>query len=167
TNVAGTALIVEEARRAGARAFVHVSSPAVAHAGRSLIGAPPGAADPRATRGHYATSKAMAEILALGASSAAMPVVAIRPHLVWGPGDTQLIGRVVDRARSGRLALVGSGTALVDTTYVDNAASALATAHWFDQRETRAALRWEPAVSLAEGFARLAAWFRSRQACGA
>ena len=42
-------------------------------------------------------------------------VTAVRPHLVWGPGDTQLIARVVERARAGRLALVGSGAALIDT----------------------------------------------------
>ena len=100
----------------------------MAHAGHSLVGAPAGPADARKTRGHYATSKAMAEAAALGASSDAMPVVAIRPHLVWGPGDTQLVGRVVERARRGRLALVGSGTALVDTTYVENAACALVAA---------------------------------------
>jgi nucleoside-diphosphate-sugar epimerase len=57
-----------------------------------------------------------------------MPVVVLRPHLIWGPGDTQLVGRVVDRARRGRLALVGPGTALVDTLYVDNAADALVAA---------------------------------------
>jgi nucleoside-diphosphate-sugar epimerase len=218
---------------------VHVSSPSVAHAGHALVGAPAGAADPSGTRGHYATSKAMAEVAALDASSDAMPVVAIRPHLVWGPGDTQLVGRIVERARQGRLALVGAGTALIDTTYIDNAADALvaaadrvrglggrafvvsngeprtvaelvhrivaaagispsprrvpfpiawaagsviervwerlgrdddppmtsflaeqlATAHWFDQRGTRDALGWEPAVGLDDGFGRLAAWF--------
>jgi nucleoside-diphosphate-sugar epimerase len=240
-NVDGTAVVIEAARRCGIRAFVHVSSPSVAHAGEALVGAGADPADPAATRGHYATSKAMAEVIALGASSDAMPIVAIRPHLVWGPGDTQLVGRIVERARQGRLALVGSGTALVDTTYIDNAADALvatldragqlagrafvvsngeprtvhelvarmvaaagidwtprhvptsiakgggsiaelawdrlgrtddppmtsflaeqlSTAHWFDQRDTRAALHWEPEVSLAEGFARLGAWFRS------
>ena len=128
TNVAGTARLVDAARRAGAGSFVHVSSPSVAHAGRSLVGAGADAANPATARGSYARSKAMGEILALDASSAAMPVVAIRPHLIWGPGDTQLVGRVVDRARRGRLALVGSGTALVDTIYVDNAADALVAA---------------------------------------
>lgn len=241
TNVEGTRLLIEAARQSGVSAFVHVSSPAVAHAGSALVGARADAADPGATRGHYATSKAIAELLALDATSAVMPVVAIRPHLVWGPGDTQLVGRIVDRARQGRLALVGSGAALIDTTYVDNAADALvaavdraaelggeafvvsngeprtvhelvarmlaaagvewsprhvpvpiakgggsvaeriwertgrtddppmtsflaeqlSTAHWFDQRATRAALGWQPAVSLDEGFARLTAWFAS------
>jgi 2-alkyl-3-oxoalkanoate reductase len=47
---------------------------------------------------------------------------------VWGPGDTQLVGRIVERARAGRLALVGDGAALVDSTYIDNAAAALVAA---------------------------------------
>jgi nucleoside-diphosphate-sugar epimerase len=34
-------------------------------------------------------------------------------------------------------------------------AEQLSTAHWFDQRETRATLGWEPDVSLADGFERL------------
>jgi nucleoside-diphosphate-sugar epimerase len=54
-----------------------------------------------------------------------VPTVVLRPHLVWGPGDTQLIGRIVDRAGRGRLALVDHGRALVDTTYVDDAAAAV------------------------------------------
>jgi nucleoside-diphosphate-sugar epimerase len=55
-------------------------------------------------------------------------VLAVRPHLVWGPGDTQLVERIVERARAGRLPVIGSGAALIDTTYVDNAADALVAA---------------------------------------
>jgi nucleoside-diphosphate-sugar epimerase len=127
-NVHGTVQLLDAARRAGVRGMVHVSSPSVAHAGHALVGAGAGPADPSGTRGHYATSKAMAELAALDASSTTLAVVAIRPHLVWGPGDTQLVGRIVERARAGRLALVGSGAALIDTTYVDNAADALVAA---------------------------------------
>ena len=43
----------------------------------------------------------MAELLALAADGPELAVVAIRPHLVWGPGDTQLVGRIVERARAG------------------------------------------------------------------
>jgi nucleoside-diphosphate-sugar epimerase len=241
TNVRGTELLIDAAKGAGVGRFVHVSSPSVAHAGSALVGAGAEPADPTSTRGHYATSKAMAELTALDASSPAMPVIAIRPHLVWGPGDTQLVGRIVERARTGRLALVGSGAALIDTTYVTNAADSLvaalerspslggrafvvsngeprtvnelvaritaaaglhwrprhvptivataggavaerlwarlgraddppmtsflaeqlATAHWFDQRETRSALGWEPTVSLADGFDHLRRAFAS------
>ena len=81
-----------------------------------------------AARGPYARSKAIAEQIALAADRGQLAVVAIRPHLVWGPGDTQLVARVVDRARRGRLPLIGSGAALIDTTYVDNAVDALLAA---------------------------------------
>jgi len=128
TNVQGTRNVVDAAREAGASRFVHVSSPSVAHSGQSLVGAPAEPADPDRARGHYAKSKARAELIALAANSSAMPVVAIRPHLIWGPGDTQLVGRIVERAKAGRLAVVGSGASLIDTTYVDNAADALVAA---------------------------------------
>ena len=127
-NVDGTAHVIAAARELGLSRMVHVSTPSVAHAGHSLVGA---LADPPVTGrsdAHYAESKAMAERLALGAASDAFAVVAIRPHLVWGPGDTQLVGRIVERAKAGRLALVGGGAALIDTTYIDNAASALVAA---------------------------------------
>lgn len=242
-NVAGTTNVVAAAAAAGVGRVVHVSSPSVEHAGTSLVGVPAGPADPDGARGHYARSKARAELAALGASRDDFPVVAIRPHLVWGPGDTQLVGRIVERARAGSLAIVGSGAALIDTTYLDNAADALvaaldhapdlggcalvvsngeprpvrelldriaaaaglpparlripvraaraggrlvetwwdrrareddppmtsflaeqlATAHWFDQRETRRALHWEPAVTLDEGFERLREWFATER----
>jgi nucleoside-diphosphate-sugar epimerase len=235
TNVGGTRAVIEACRHNRVPALVHVSSPAVAHAGQPLVGAGAGAADPGRARGHYARSKAIAEVLALKADSAQLAVLAIRPHLVWGPGDTQLVTPVVERARAGRLPLIGSGAALIDTTYLDNAVDALlaavrscgevhgealvvsngeprpvseilrrvcraagvpgprgriplpvasvlgaiieaawavskrrdtpplnrflaeqlATAHWFDQRRTRAVLGWRPRVSLDEGFSRL------------
>ena len=127
-NVTGTRLALAAAREAGVSRFVHVSSPSVAHSGEPIVGAGAEPANPDTARGHYSRSKAMAEVSALAASNRTLPVVAIRPHLVWGPGDTQLVERIVDRARSGRLVLVGGGTALIDTTYVDNAVTALVAA---------------------------------------
>lgn len=127
-NVLGTEDLLKTARAAGAERFVHVSSPSVAHAGRSLFGAGAEPADPDHARGSYARTKAQAEILALSANHERMSVAVIRPHIVWGPGDTQLVERVLTRARTGRLPLLSGGTALVDTTYVDNAASAIAAA---------------------------------------
>lgn len=124
-NIEGTRTVVDACRELGVGRLVHVSSPSVAHAGRSLVGAGAGPSDPDRTRGHYARSKAVAEQLALAADTAALAVLAIRPHLVWGPGDTQLVGRLVARARAGRLPLLGTGGALIDTTYVANAAAAL------------------------------------------
>lgn len=127
TNVQGTQHILDAARSEGVTRVVFVSSPSVAHSGRSIIGEGAAPADPQ-VRGHYARSKAIAEQLALSSHAAGLSVTAVRPHLVWGPGDTQLVGRIVARAKAGRLAMVGSGAALVDTTYVDNAAAAIVAA---------------------------------------
>lgn len=127
-NVQGTASVVQACRAAGVSRLVHVSSPSVAHAGAALVGVGAEVADPARARGHYARSKAHAEQIALGADGDALAVVAIRPHLVWGPGDTQLVGRLVERARSGRLPIIGSGAALIDSTYVTNAVDALVAA---------------------------------------
>ncbi len=124
-NINGTRRMIETAQRCGVASFIHVSTPSVAHAGKSLVGAPAGPAEPDHVRGHYARSKALGEQIALAANGKDMNVVALRPHLVWGPGDTQLVQRIVDRARAGRLVLVGSGLALIDTTFVSNAASAI------------------------------------------
>jgi 2-alkyl-3-oxoalkanoate reductase len=125
TNITGTANLLDAARIADVDRFVYVSSASVAHAGTSLVGAPAGQADPDAARGYYARSKAAAELLALRTSAPGFPVVAVRPHAVWGPGDTQLVGRIVAWAQQNRLAVIGSGAALIDTTYIDNAADAI------------------------------------------
>ena len=127
-NVVGTRTMVDACRDERVQRLVHVSSPAVAHAGDALVGAGAGAADPVAARGFYARSKAIAEVEALAADGTQLPVLAIRPHLVWGPGDTQLVARIVARGRAGRLPLIGTGGALIDSTYVDNAVDALVAA---------------------------------------
>ena len=240
-NVGGTRTLIDAARTAGVERLVFVSSPSVAHAGASITGTDALPADPDRARGDYARTKAAAELLALAADSPRLRVVVVRPHLVWGPGDTQLIARIVERARAGRLPLLGHGAALIDSTYIDNAAGAIAaalervdavhgnayvitngeprpvadllagicaaagvpapawsvpagvaraagsaieaawrvfpgadeppmtrflaeqlsTAHWFDQRRTRADLHWTPAVTLDEGLARLAEHYRA------
>ncbi len=128
TNVIGTRTVLDAARAHRVARFVFVSSPSVAHAGSALAGTGADPADPERARGHYSRSKARAELDVLAADGPAMAALAIRPHLVWGPGDTQLVGRIVERARSGRLALVGGGRALIDTTYLDNAVEALVAA---------------------------------------
>ncbi len=124
TNVLGTQKVLRAAEKHNIERLVFVSTPSVAHTGESLIGAPAGEAEIGRSRSHYAETKAIAERTVLNARNEHLAVVAIRPHLVWGPGDTQLVGRIVDRAASGRLAIIGTGNALVDSTYIDNAVSA-------------------------------------------
>ncbi|WP_354253412.1 NAD-dependent epimerase/dehydratase family protein [Arthrobacter sp. UYEF21] len=127
-NIEGTRRLLRAAREGGVRDFVFVSSPSVANSGTAIAGLGAGPADPDRAHGHYASTKAEAELLALAADSPEFRVAAVRPHIVWGPGDTQLVERVLERAGRGRLPLLDAGAALIDTTYVDNAASALVAA---------------------------------------
>ena len=128
-NVGGTDAVVAACLGSGVPRLVFVSSPSVGYESVPTVGAGAGAPiTSRHDRSWYSESKARAETLALSANSPALAVTAIRPHAIWGPGDTQLVGRIVERARAGRLFVVGGGTALIDTTYVDNAADALVIA---------------------------------------
>ncbi len=127
-NVRATRMLLETAKSHGVQRFIYASSPSVAHTGRALIGVGAQKAEPAGVRGAYSQTKALAELDVLAANSAEFSTLALRPHLVWGPGDTQLIERIVERARSGRLFFIDGGYALIDTTYVTNAAQAFASA---------------------------------------
>lgn len=119
-NIGGSANVVAAA--AGCGRLVHISTPSVAFDNSPAMG--PDAEPARYSgRDGYARSKAIAERMVL--STSIVPTVVLRPHLVWGPGDTQLVGRIVDRAVAGRLALPRGGAALVDSTYVADAADAI------------------------------------------
>lgn len=124
SNVEGTRVLLDACREAGTRRFVFTSTPSVVHAGGDIEGGDESL--PYATHfdAAYPETKAEAERLVLAANGPTLATVALRPHLVWGPGDTQLVPRILDRARSGRLRLVGDGSAVIDTTYVDDAAQA-------------------------------------------
>ncbi|BCW54988.1 MULTISPECIES: NAD-dependent epimerase/dehydratase family protein [unclassified Arthrobacter] len=127
-NVQGTRRLLLAARAAGVRDLVYVSSPSVANSGAAIAGLGAEPADPERAHGDYSRTKAQAELLALAADAADFRVAAVRPHVVWGPGDTQLVERVLARAARHRLPLLDAGAALIDTTYVDNAASAIVAA---------------------------------------
>jgi nucleoside-diphosphate-sugar epimerase len=72
----------------------------------------------------YAQTKALAEQRVLAANSAQLATVALRPHFVWGPGDPNLLPRILGRARRGQLRLIGDVAKKIDTVYIDNAAEA-------------------------------------------
>ena len=124
SNVQATEQVLHACRKHGIARLVHTSTPSVVHGGSDIRGGDESL--PYAE--HYATAyprtKAVAERAVLAAADDRLGTVALRPHLVWGPGDTQLVPRVLDRARRGRLRLVGGGDALIDTTYVDDAVAA-------------------------------------------
>src|SRR4051812_38507032 len=127
-NRTGTELLLSIARSCGVKSFVFTSSPSVVFAGTDQHGidesTPYDFGWMEEYRAFYSYSKAQAEQVVLAANSSDFRTTALRPHLIWGPGDTHLIPRLLQRARSGRLRRVGDGSNVVDITYVENAAAA-------------------------------------------
>lgn len=123
-NVSGTTRLLDAARDAGIERFVYTSSPSVVFSGGDLRGVDESVPLCTAAPCAYPTSKAAAEQLVRMANSPALRTVALRPHLVWGPGDHHLVPRVVALARAGRLRIVGTGENRVDLTHIDNVVDA-------------------------------------------
>jgi len=119
-NVGGTRNVLDAARSAGVLRLVYTSSPSVIYHGGDLAGVDESA--PLCTQAPcaYPTSKAAAEKLVLEANSPGFATTALRPHLVWGPGDRNVVPRVLALAAKDRLKIVGSGRNKVDLTHIEN-----------------------------------------------
>lgn len=125
TNTLGTRHVVEGCLRHQVSRLIYTSSPSVTFDGREQCGIDEAAPYPRRWLCHYPHSKALAEQLVLAANGQrGLLTCALRPHLIWGPRDQQLVPRMVERARRGRLMRVGDGKNLIDMVYVENAAYA-------------------------------------------
>ncbi|MBX7194739.1 MAG: NAD-dependent epimerase/dehydratase family protein [Sandaracinaceae bacterium] len=129
-NVLGTRHVIALAKEHGARRLVYTSSPSIVHAGGDQEGIDESTPIPSHHSTHYPATKAIAEREALAAHGAitarghALSTVSLRPHLVWGPGDTNLAPRMIERAKSGRLVLVGGGHKRIDATFIESAVHA-------------------------------------------
>jgi 2-alkyl-3-oxoalkanoate reductase len=124
TNVIGTQSVIDACAANAINRLVYTSSPSVVFDGRNEENLDETAPYPDTYFNNYQRTKATAEQLVLAANNDWLSTVALRPHLIWGPGDPHLIGRIISRARTGRLRLARFRGNLVDTTYIDNAVDA-------------------------------------------
>jgi 2-alkyl-3-oxoalkanoate reductase len=124
SNVTGTRNVIAACRACGVRRLVYTSSPSVVFDGRDMEGVDESVPYPRHHDSPYPATKAEAEQLVRAANDPALATVALRPHLIWGPDDTNLIPRIIARAKAGQLRRIGRRANLVDSTYIDDAAAA-------------------------------------------
>ena len=124
TNVVGTDNVLEAVRRHEVPKLVYTSTPSVVHSGGDLAGIDESAPYPEEFEAAYPQTKAIAEMAVLAANDDTLSTIALRPRLIWGPEDTNLVPQLVARARAGQLRLVGDGSNLVDTAYIDNVVDA-------------------------------------------
>lgn len=130
TNYRGTRTVLGGCVTAGVRRLLYTSSPSVVFGDKPICGDDESLRYPERYLADYPASKAAAEHLLLELNGFPMadgrPLLtcALRPHLIWGPGDPHLIPRLIAAARAGRLRQVGDGSNWVDITYIDHAAAA-------------------------------------------
>ena len=123
-NVGGTRNVIAACREANVPRLVYTSSPSVVYNGGDLAGIDESAPLCLHAPCGYPTSKAAAEREVLAAHGPSLATVALRPHLVWGPGDKNVVPRVLALARTGKLKIIGSGRNKVDVTHISNVVDA-------------------------------------------
>ena len=125
TNVAGTRRLLYCAKKIGIPHFIYTSSPSVIACGQDLQGVDESHPYPDRYQAFYPRTKAQAEqeVLRMHCEKTVRSL-ALRPHLIFGPGDTHLVPTIINRYDQGRLRQIGNGENLTDITYIDNCVAA-------------------------------------------
>jgi 2-alkyl-3-oxoalkanoate reductase len=123
-NVQGTENIINACKKYSVRKLIFTSSPSVVFGDSSLEGVDESISYPEKYLCDYSLTKALAEKMVLQANGNILSTVAIRPHLIWGPGDPHLVPRLLEKAKKNKLVQVGDGKNKVDIIYIDNVVSA-------------------------------------------
>lgn len=125
TNVLGTEHILKACHYAGTKFLIYTSSPSVVFKGHPLANANEheGYGAPKKMCA-YARTKMLAEQQVLTTPLQGLKTIALRPHLIYGPGDRHLIPTLIQAARKGQLCQVGTGKNWVDISYVTDVAHA-------------------------------------------
>ena len=119
-NVLGTRNVIDACLEYGVKKLIYTSSTSVTCDASPQDNFDETAPYPTRWLAHYPHTKAIAEKMVL--ETPGILRCSLRPHLLWGPGDRQLLPRLLERARSGKLVRVGDGSNLIDMTHIDNAA---------------------------------------------
>ena len=129
-NLGGTKNLLEAARQHGVGRFVYISSGSVVYEGKDIENGDETLPYSSISQAPYADSKIQAEKLVLEENGkGGVATCALRPHVVFGPGDRRFMPALLDRAKAGTLRFqVGRGTWLSDYTYVSNLVDAVVLA---------------------------------------
>lgn len=123
TNISGMRTLLASLPE-GAR-VVHVSSASVYDFTAPLVNVAEDAPYPTQFLNPYARTKVEAERIVRGSGRS---FVILRPHIIYGPGDTHLMPGLKRALRFGWLPAYGDGMNQLSVTHVDNLADAIALA---------------------------------------
>lgn len=125
-NLGGTRNVLAGCRDHAVKRLVYVSSASAVYEGRDIENGDESLPYSSISQAPYADSKIAAEKEVLAANGSALLSCAVRPHVIFGPGDQRFLPAIIKRARAGKLRFaVGRGRKLSDFTYVGNLIDAL------------------------------------------
>jgi hypothetical protein len=125
-NVLGTQAMLDAARAAGVRRFVHIGSEAALVHGQSLHGVDESYPLAPKSPYPYCATKAQAEQRVRAANAPPeFETIVLRPRFIWGPGDTTLLPAIEAMARAGRWVWIDHGRAVTSTTHIANLSRAI------------------------------------------
>lgn len=127
-NVVGTQAVLDAARAAGARRFVHIGTEAALCRGQDLVHADESTPLAFDSPYPYCSTKAEAERRVREADGGGFTTIVLRPRFVWGPGDTTLLPGIERMATEGGWVWIDGGSARTSTTHIDNLVHAIGLA---------------------------------------
>ncbi len=125
-NVEGTRALLTAAQKAGAATFIYVSAGGVVmdDRGSSIHDADERAPTFPNSFSGYIASKAQGEAAVLAANKPSFRTIAIRPPVIWGPGDPFSRG-LPDTIASGKFAFIERGDYPFAICHIDNVIEAV------------------------------------------
>jgi hypothetical protein len=119
-NVEGTRQLLQAARSAGVRRFIHMGTEAALFDNADLVDIDEAQPYPARWRHLYCETKARAEQAVLEANDAQLNTLVLRPRLVWGPGDQTILPEMLRMLRQGQFWWVDGGRARTSTCHIAN-----------------------------------------------
>lgn len=121
STVQGTGHLIDVAKEAGVKRFIHISTEAILFTGHDLNDIDETYPYPAHSKFLYSESKLEAEKLVLNANSdGVFETSVIRPRLVWGPGDETVLPVLINMIKQKKFMWVNGGSNVTSTTHIYN-----------------------------------------------
>ncbi|MEE9433747.1 MAG: NAD-dependent epimerase/dehydratase family protein [Sphingorhabdus sp.] len=125
SNVLGTQKMLDVAKSAGVKRFIHIGTEAAICHGQNIQNADENMPLSPNSPYPYCATKAQAEQRVRAANDESFETLILRPRFIWGPGDTTILPLIEEMAGAGKWMWVNRGSAMTSTTHIANLVHAI------------------------------------------